>query len=65
MSGAAQIPVLARVGSWWRGALRFGNGVLGADKYEHYVQYHRASGCGRSRGDRRTEDAEDQRDSAW
>ncbi|MEV7651568.1 MULTISPECIES: YbdD/YjiX family protein [Kocuria] len=46
MSGAAQIPMLARVGSWWRGALRFGNGVLGADKYEHYVQYHRASGCG-------------------
>lgn len=29
---------------WARSALRFGNGVLGADKYERYLDYHRASG---------------------
>ena len=35
---------------WWRRlggsrAMRFASGVLGADKYERYLEYHRRSGC--------------------
>ncbi|CAL8896647.1 hypothetical protein KVA01_21230 [Kocuria varians] len=41
-----QVPGRPRLGTWWRAALRFGNGVLGADRYERYLQYHRASGSG-------------------
>ena len=37
----------ARVGAWWRSAVRFGNGVLGADRYQRYLEYHRATGCER------------------
>ncbi|RKQ33635.1 YbdD/YjiX family protein [Kocuria tytonis] len=46
MPGPAQhpVPALALVGAWWRAAVRFGNGVLGADRYERYLQYHRATG---------------------
>ena len=29
---------------WGRSALRLGNGVLGADKYQRYREYHRAAG---------------------
>lgn len=27
------------------GLVRFASGVLGADKYERYLDYHRRSGC--------------------
>ena len=47
MTGAVEQAGRGRSGflDWWRGAVRFGNGVLGADRYERYLQYHRATGC--------------------
>ncbi len=44
MPGRSPAPLLARAAGWCRAAVRFGNGVLGADRYERYLQYHRASG---------------------
>lgn len=32
--------------STWQRAVRFIKGVLGADKYERYLEFHAASGCG-------------------
>ena len=45
MPGADEAELTARgvLASWWQRALRFGNGVLGADKYERYLEYHRAT----------------------
>lgn len=34
-----------RIRAWARAAARFGNGVLGADKYDRYLEYHRAGGA--------------------
>ena len=46
MSGVSRpAPALRqRMVAWWRGLVGFGNGVLGADRYERYLQYHRATG---------------------
>lgn len=46
MPGAEEAELTTRgaLASWWQRALRFGNGVLGADKYERYLEYHRATG---------------------
>ncbi|MDO4919245.1 YbdD/YjiX family protein [Kocuria sp.] len=44
-TGAGTAPSFgARLAGWGCRVLRFGNGVLGADRYDRYLEYHRACG---------------------
>lgn len=45
MAPSPSTPLSARLRAWVRAVSRFGNGVLGADRYDRYLEYHRARGA--------------------